>query len=87
MRKSAAAILLQQQIGESFMGFITGASEKGTYVRLIDPPAEGRIMKGETGLRVGQKVMVRLLKTDPIKGHIDFEFMHQAEKNQGHGKK
>jgi VacB/RNase II family 3'-5' exoribonuclease len=73
MRKAAAAVLLQDRRGETFSALVTGASEKGTYVRLITPPAEGRIMRGEHGLRVGQKVRVRLLKTDPYNGFIDFE--------------
>jgi len=73
MRKAAAAVLLRDRIGESFEGLITGASEKGTYVRLIAPPVEGRIMEGERGLFVGRKVRVRLVKTDPYNGYIDFE--------------
>jgi VacB/RNase II family 3'-5' exoribonuclease len=79
MRKAAAAVLLQGRIGEHFDALVTGASEKGTYVRLITPPAEGRIMRGERGLRVGQKVRVRLLKTDPYKGFIDFECISREE--------
>jgi len=73
MRKAAAAVLLQKRIGESFDALVTGASEKGTYVRLITPPAEGRVLRGERGLTVGRKVRVRLLKTDPYNGFIDFE--------------
>lgn len=73
MRKAAAAVLLRHRLGESFDALVTGASEKGTYVRLITPPAEGRVIRGEKGLRVGQKVRVRLLKTDPFNGFIDFE--------------
>ncbi|MCK9306512.1 MAG: RNB domain-containing ribonuclease, partial [Methanoculleus sp.] len=65
--------LLRERIGDSFEAFVTGASEKGTYVRLIDPPAEGRVMLGERGLRVGQRVRVRLMAADPYKGFIDFE--------------
>ncbi|MCT8338373.1 RNB domain-containing ribonuclease [Methanoculleus sp. Afa-1] len=72
VRKAAAAVLLRERIGETFAAFVTGASEKGTYVRLIDPPAEGKVVIGEEGLRVGQKVRVRLLATDPYKGFIDF---------------
>ena len=74
MRKAAAAVLLKDRIGETFEGLITGAKEHGTYVRLITPPAEGRITRGERGLFVGQKVRVRLLKTDPYNGFVDFEF-------------
>jgi exoribonuclease-2 len=73
VRKAAAAVLLRERIGDSFEAFVTGASEKGTYVRLIDPPAEGRVMQGEQGLRVGQRVRVRLMAADPYKGFIDFE--------------
>jgi len=73
MRKAAAAVLLRHRLGESFDALVTGASEKGTYVRLIAPPAEGRVVRGEKGLRVGQKIRVRLLKTDPFNGFIDFE--------------
>jgi VacB/RNase II family 3'-5' exoribonuclease len=73
MRKAAAAVLLQDRIGDEFEALVTGASEKGTYVRLINPPAEGRVVRGERGMWVGQKVHVRLLKTDPYHGFIDFE--------------
>ncbi len=73
MRKAAAALLLQERIGELFEAMVTGASAKGTYVRLIQPPAEGKVVRGGEGLRVGQKVSVRLVKTDPANGFIDFE--------------
>jgi VacB/RNase II family 3'-5' exoribonuclease len=73
MRKAAAAVLLQDRIGDIFEAMVTGASEKGTYVRLISPPAEGRVVRGERGMWVGQKVNVRLMKTDPYNGFIDFE--------------
>jgi exoribonuclease-2 len=73
MRKAAAAVLLQDRIGEVFEALVTGASEKGTYVRLINPPAEGRVVRSERGMWVGQNVKVRLLKTDPYNGFIDFE--------------
>lgn len=72
MRKVAAAVLLRDMIGKTFEAIVTGAQEKGTYVRLMDPPAEGRVVEGERGLRVGQKVVVRLLSTDPPKGFVDF---------------
>jgi hypothetical protein len=66
-------VLLQDRIGDVFEAMVTGASEKSTYVRLINPPAEGRIVRGERGMWVGQNVNVRLLKTDPYNGFIDFE--------------
>jgi len=73
MRKSVAALLLEDSIGKTFDALVTGAADKGTYVRLLTPPAEGRVVKGEQGLNVGQKVRVRLIKTDPYNGFIDFE--------------
>lgn len=78
MRKAAAAVLLRNRIGTTFTGLVTGASEKGTYVRLIDPPVEGKVIEGDRGLRVGQKIRVRLLSTDPFRGYIDFAFMSDA---------
>ncbi len=75
MRKAAAAELLADRIGETFDALVTGATEKGTYVRLIEPPAEGRVVRKERGLKVGMKVRVRLLATDPFNGFIDFEFV------------
>jgi exoribonuclease-2 len=73
MRKAAAAVLLSGQIGKSFDAIVTGASDKGTYARIITPPAEGRVMRGAKGLVVGRKVRVRLIGMDPYKGQIDFE--------------
>ena len=72
MRKVAAAVLLQDRIGEEFKAIVTGVSEKGTFARTIAPPVDGRVMRGERGLRVGDKVRVRLLSADPQRGFIDF---------------
>ena len=73
MRKAAAAVLLSGRIGESFEAIVTGVSDKGTYARIMTPPAEGRVMRGEKGLTVGQKIRVRLIGMNPYKGQIDFE--------------
>ncbi len=73
MEKAAAAVLLQRRIGDLFNGLITGASEKGTYVRIMNPPVEGRVIKGCKGLYVGQKVRVRLIHADPQTAFIDFD--------------
>jgi exoribonuclease-2 len=73
MKKVAAAMLLSPRIGQTFTGIVTGASEKGVYARLIDAPAEGRIIHGEKGLDVGQKVRVRLASVDVKKGFIDLD--------------
>ncbi len=66
-------MLLHDRVGETFDGLVTGASPKGTWVRIIAPPVEGRVMRGEEGLAVGDRVRVRLLGTDPYRGFIDFE--------------
>lgn len=75
MHKAEAAVLLKDRINETFDGIVTGAAEKGTYVRIPGPPVEGRVVQGEQGLHVGQKVKVRLLAVDPYRGFIDFAFI------------
>lgn len=72
VRKAAAALLLSRRIGERFDAVVTGASEKGTWVRLLRPPVEGRLERGFQGLDVGDRVRVRLTGTDVGRGFIDF---------------
>jgi len=72
LRKSAAALLLSGQIGGRFEAIVTGTSVKGTWVRLLKPPVEGRLERGMQGLDVGDHVRVRLLSTDVERGFIDF---------------
>ena len=72
MRKVAAALLLVRRVGETFEGIVTGASDKGTFVRLFRPPAEGRVVHGSSGLDVGDRVSVRLTGVDVDRGFIDF---------------
>jgi ribonuclease R len=71
MRKVAAAELLSSRIGETFDAIVTGATDKGVFARLLSPPAEGRIVRGEQGLDVGDHVRVKLVETVPAKGFID----------------
>jgi exoribonuclease-2 len=73
MTKVAAAAMLAPQIGRQFGAIVTGASPKGTFARLLTVPAEGRIMRGERGLDVGDKVRVRLTGVNANLGFIDFE--------------
>ena len=72
VRKSAAALLLASRIGERFDALVTGASEKGTWVRVLRPPVEGRLVRGFEGLDVGDHVQVELVHTDVERGFIDF---------------
>ena len=72
VRKSAAALLLESSIGRRFDGIVTGASEKGTWVRLFHPPVEGKLLRGFEGLDVGDRVRVELIRTDVERGFIDF---------------
>jgi VacB/RNase II family 3'-5' exoribonuclease len=72
VRKSATAMLVESRIGQVFDAIVTGASVKGTYARVATPPMEGRVMKGERGLDVGDHVRVRLDGVDVDRGFIDF---------------
>ena len=73
VRKSAAALLLVNRVGERFDAMVTGASPKGTWVRITDPAVEGRVVTGFEGLDVGDRVSVELLRTDVERGFIDFK--------------
>jgi VacB/RNase II family 3'-5' exoribonuclease len=72
VRKSAAAMLVESRVGQSFDALVTGASPEGTYVRVTSPPIEGKLMRGEQGLDVGDRVHVTLVKVDVDRGYIDF---------------
>jgi VacB/RNase II family 3'-5' exoribonuclease len=70
--KSAAALYLRPRVGQQFDGMVTGASEKGTWVRLFQPPVEGRVVEGYRGLDVGDRLRVQLIDVDVDRGFIDF---------------
>ncbi|HEX2121371.1 MAG TPA: RNB domain-containing ribonuclease [Thermoanaerobaculia bacterium] len=72
VRKSAAAALLQNRVGDHFDGIVTGAAAKGTWVRIFQPPIEGKLVRGEAGLDIGDRVKVKLLGADIERGFIDF---------------
>ncbi|HEX2994145.1 MAG TPA: RNB domain-containing ribonuclease [Anaerolineales bacterium] len=73
VEKSAAALLLESRIGERFDAIVTGASEKGTWVRLLNLPVEGKLVEGFEGLDVGERVRVQLIDTNVERGYIDFK--------------
>jgi exoribonuclease II len=72
VRKSAAAQFLSGRIGETFDALVTGASGKGTWVRLLKPPAEGKLVSGDGGVKVGDPIKVRLAGLNIERGFIDF---------------
>jgi len=74
--KSAAALLLESRIGERFNAIVTGASEKGTWVRLLDIPIEGKLVHGFENMDVGHRIRVQLDSVDVEQGFIDFKKIH-----------
>ena len=72
VRKSAAALLLATRVGEHFDAIVTGASDKGTWVRIARPAVEGKLVNGLKGLDVGDRVQVKLLRVEVERGFIDF---------------
>ena len=70
---SAAALLLENRIGERFDAIVTGAADKGTWVRLLNPPIEGRLAHGFEGVDVGIRLRVELISVDVERGYIDFK--------------
>ena len=70
--KSAAALLLARRIGDIFDAIVTGASAKGTWVRVHHPTIEGKLVQGQRGLEVGDRVRVRLVDVNVERGFIDF---------------
>ena len=71
--KSAAALLLESRIGEQFDALVTGASEKGTWVRILSLAVEGKLVQGFEGIDVGDRLRVQLLDTNVERGYIDFK--------------
>jgi exoribonuclease-2 len=71
--KAAAALLLESRIGEEFPALVTGASNKGTWARLLTVPVEGRVVRGFAGADVGDRIRVQLAAVNVERGFIDFE--------------
>ncbi len=72
VEKAAAALYLAGRIGESFAAVVAGVTDKGTWVRIVDPPVEGKLVEGAAGLDVGDCIEVRLAHVDPERGFLDF---------------
>lgn len=76
VRKSAAALLLASKIGERFDAIVTGAADKGTWVRIFHPPVEGKLVHGFENLDIGNRLRVKLVGVDVERGFIDFARTH-----------
>ena len=76
--KSAAALLLESRIGEQFDSIVTGASEKGTWVRLLSLPVEGKLVQGFDSIDVGDRMRVQLIDTNVERGYIDFKKVNES---------
>ena len=74
LRKSEAAMLLEDHIGETFDGVVTGESKGNTWVRIFEPPAEGKLLPSRD-VQVGDKVRAKLISTNVERGFIDFEMI------------
>jgi exoribonuclease-2 len=72
MSKRLAAIAMQHRIGEVFDAIVTGVTDHGTFVRVLQPHIEGLLVQGDHGLDVADKIRAKLIRTDPAKGYIDF---------------
>lgn len=72
LNKCAIARLFVNRIGENFRAIVTGASERGTWVRILAIPVEGKLVKFKSKADVGDKISVKLLHVDPLEGFIDF---------------
>ena len=73
VRKCIAATVMRSHIGATFPAIVTGTALKGTWVRIVNPPVEGKLEGDVRGLAVGDKIQVQLKRVDPYKGFIDFE--------------
>jgi exoribonuclease-2 len=76
MRKIVAATVMKHRVGETFDAVVTGVTNRGTFARILRPPVDGRIVRGENGLKLGQKLDVKLIDADPRTGFIDFAARH-----------
>jgi VacB/RNase II family 3'-5' exoribonuclease len=72
MQKRIAAVAMRNRIGEVFHAIVTGVTDRGTFVRTLNPHVDGMLVHGQQGVDVADKLTVKLVRTDPLHGFIDF---------------
>ena len=72
MSKRIAAVAMSNRVGETFDAIVTGVTSHGTFVRVLKPAVEGLLAQGQQGADVGDKLRVKLIRTDIQRGYIDF---------------
>jgi exoribonuclease-2 len=72
MSKRIAAVAMSNRIGEVFDAIVTGVNAHGTFVRVLKPAIDGLLAQGQQGVDVGDKLRVKLIRTDVQHGYIDF---------------
>jgi exoribonuclease-2 len=72
MSKRLAAAAMENRIGTIFDAIVTGVTPHGTFVRVLQPHIEGLLAQGQQGVDVGDKLRVKLIRTDAQRGFIDF---------------
>ena len=72
MSKRLAAAAMEHRIGAVFDAIVTGVTPHGTFVRILRPHVEGLLAQGQQGVDVGDKMRVKLIRTDVQHGYIDF---------------
>ncbi len=85
------AAYMQRHIGDEFSGVVTSILAFGMFVEIFDPPfdglvslsdmrnvrvEEGRNVKlGKRTISIGDIIQVRVVRVDPVKGHVDFSLV------------
>ncbi len=72
MSKRLAAVAMQRRVGEVFDAIVTGKTDHGTFVRVMQPHIDGMLAQGQQGLDVGDRIRAKLVRTDVQRGYIDF---------------
>lgn len=75
MSKRIAAVAMSSKIGHTYDAIVTGVTPHGTFVRILNPRVDGLLQNAQQGIDVGDRLSVRLVRTDVQRGYIDFEMV------------